>query len=84
MIAPQGMVLITIPVNLPIQEGLVDQKKLYTTGFCSQLLETRLLRILRFQFGEVMKFLNQCLASPNFFCYLLYCQGDTSISTRTS
>lgn len=54
MVAPQGMVLITIPVNLPIQEGLVDQKKLYTTGFCSQLLETRLLRILRFQFGEVV------------------------------
>lgn len=53
MVAPQGMVLITIPANLPIEDGLVDQGKLYTITFCSQLLETRLLRILRFQFGEV-------------------------------
>ena len=53
MVAPQGMVLITIPVNLPIEDGLVDQSKLFTITFCSQLLETRLLRILRFQFGEV-------------------------------
>ena len=53
MVAPQGMVLITIPMNLPIEDGLVDQSKLFTITFCSQLLETRLLRILRFQFGEV-------------------------------
>ena len=53
MVAPQGMVLITTPVNLPIEDGLVDQGKLYAVTFCSQLLETRLLRLLRFQFGEV-------------------------------
>ena len=52
MVAPQGMVLITIPVNLPIEDGLVDQGKLFTVSFCSQLLETRLLKLLRFQFGE--------------------------------
>lgn len=53
MIAPQGMALITIPITLPFEDDLVDQGKIYTVMFCCQLLETRLLRLLRFQFGEV-------------------------------
>ena len=53
MVAPQGMVLITIPASLPFEDGLVDSAKMLTVTFCSQLLETRLLRSLRFQFGEV-------------------------------
>jgi hypothetical protein len=58
MVAPQGMALITIPINLPFEDGLVDQGKIFTVVFCSTLLETRLMRILRFQFGEVsQKFL---------------------------
>lgn len=53
MVDPQGMVLITIPVNLPFEDGLVCPGKMFAVTFCSQLLSTRLLRSLRFQFGEV-------------------------------
>lgn len=54
MVAPQGVALITIPITLPFEDGLVAQGKIFTVMFCCQLLETRLLRLLRFKFGEVL------------------------------
>jgi len=62
MVAPQGMALITIPINLPFEDGLVDHGKILTVVLGSMLLETRLMRLLRFQFGEVSRLLLTPLA----------------------
>ena len=51
--APQGLALITIPITLAFCDSLVDQGSIYTVMFCCQLLEQKLLRLLRFRFGEV-------------------------------
>lgn len=53
MIAPQGVALITVPVTIKIVDGLIDQEELFAVLFCSRLIETRLVRLLRFKHGEV-------------------------------
>ena len=66
MIAPQGQALITVPVKLPIVDGLVEQGAMNKSIFCTRLLENRLLRVLRFQQGEVDLILRSFLCtSPN-------------------
>ena len=53
MVAPQGVALITFPVSLPVEDGLPSHADQCKLTFCTQLLETKLLQLLRFKFGEV-------------------------------
>ena len=70
MIAPQGQALITVPVSLPITEGRINQREIYACAFSARLLETRLLRILRFQRGEVStSAINVVLIGPSRSCH---------------
>lgn len=53
MAEPQGVALITIPVEVPMVDGLVDPIAVFVINICMLLLQRRLRDTLRFRFGEV-------------------------------
>ena len=52
MINPQSQALVSFPVTVDLGPGVPSPRESVWLGFACRLLETKLLQLLRFQFGE--------------------------------
>ena len=53
MINPRTQALVTFPVEISLSSGLPNLEDTYWLTFACQLLQTKLLQIMRFRYGEV-------------------------------
>ena len=60
MINPQSQALVSFPVTVSLGPGVPSPSESVWLGFACRLLETKLLQLLRFQFGEA----RPCAAHP--------------------